>query len=378
MIKRSIVFFSTNEIWGGSEILWTQVAKRLSEKNFRIKSITKYDFSYLKPFIKNEKDSLILSEKMITLSIWKRIFNKIGLIKFIPNEKIKNFITHSKPDLAIISQGNNIEGYEYMELCKMHKIPYITVTQLVALSKLPAITDEKIEKFHVLYNAAEINFFVSGYILKMHEKFMGYKFSNARVIYNPFTKYGNENLPYPALLNGNYKVALIGRLENYHKGYDLLIDVLSLDKWKHRNIQFTIYGSGPHLQLIKRLTEMNGIKNLIIKEHIENISAVWQGHHLLMMPSRLEGQSLTLIEAMNFKRAAIVTRVGGVEELVEEGKSGFIADYPAVSSIDDALERAWNRRTEWEQMGITAYHAIKEKHPADAIEYFIHELSPYL
>ncbi len=96
------------------------------------------------------------------------------------------------------------------------------------------------------------------------------------------------------------------------------------------------------------------------------------------MPSRLEGQSLTLIEAMNFKRACIVTQVGGIEELIEDGKSGFIAAYPCSAAIEHALERAWEKRDDWEQMGIEAYNSIKSNHPADATTYFLEQIVPFL
>ena len=92
----------------------------------------------------------------------------------------------------------------------------------------------------------------------------------------------------------------------------------------------------------------------------------------------MEGQSLALTEAMHYKRAAIVTRVGGADELIEEGQSGFIADAATAQSIDDALERAWNKRTEWEQMGIAAKKHVVEKHPADAVQYFTDQLQEFL
>ncbi len=378
MNKKRIVFFTTNSIWGGSEILWTQAAAKLKQLNFHVSAVANYDFQQVRKFLIDEIFFFDLSNRFKNLPLWKSAFNKIGLSHFKPIDLLEKFLSDTKPDLAIISQGNNMEGAPFMEICNKKKIPFVTITHLVVEGNWPGMNDESICSLQSLFDRSLINFFVSKFVLQMHEKFIGYKAQNSRVIYNPFIKNTVANINYPPVENGQYKVALLGRLEVFHKGYDLLIEVVRQEKWQSRNIQFTIFGNGPHLKLIRRLVEINRIKNIEIKSHSENISDVWSENHLLIMPSRLEGQSLTLIEAMNFKRVVVATRVGGVEELLEDEISGFIAEFPAVSAIDDALERAWNRRTEWEQLGINAYNSIKAKHPADAVGYFINELKPYL
>ena len=209
------------------------------------------------------------------------------------------------------------------------------------------------------------------------KKYSGKKFSNNRIIYNPFTKASNDLVPFPRS-TGFYKVALIGRIENFHKGYDLLIDVVKEKKWQERNIRFSIFGKGPHLGLLNRLIAINKIKNISIHKHVDDISEIWKEHHILMMPSRMEGQSLSLIEAMRFKRAAIVTNVGGVEELIEDNVSGFIAAFPTAMHIDEALERAWDKRDRWEEMGIKACDKIITSHPANAILYFNKQIEQLL
>jgi hypothetical protein len=45
-----------------------------------------------------------------------------------------------------------------------------------------------------------------------------------------------------------------------------------------------------------------------------------------------------------------------------------------VESIDDALERAWDKREEWEQMGLNASRDIHRKHPADSVNFFNQKL----
>src|SRR5437763_3000966 len=43
-------------------------------------------------------------------------------------------------------------------------------------------------------------------------------------------------------------------------------------------------------------------------------------------------------------RPAIVTNVGGNAELLEDGRSGFVAPAPTIKHLNEAMERAWDRR----------------------------------
>ena len=378
MKRKYILYLTTNSTWGGSEILWAQSAKKFIDKGFFVKAGAYYDFDQLKPYLSGKEQYVDLRKRFIPPAAVLRAFEKMKIGSYAPVDNLTEVIKKHKPDLAVISQGNNKDGLGLMQFCCDNNIPFVNIIHLVTESLWPGLDDKKIDQLNVLFDKAIVNFFVSMHVQQMHEKILGKKLSNAKPIYNPFTKSSVDSIKYPVVKDGGFKVALIGRLECFHKGYDLLIDVVKQEKWRERNISFSIFGKGPHLQLLKRTIKLHRIKNIVIKEHIENIASVWKEHHILMMPSRMEGQSLTLIEAMWFKRAAIVTNVGGVEELIQDGKSGFIAEYPAEKFLDIAMERAWQAREYWEQMGVTAYEQIHNKHPADAVLYFNEQVEKLL
>ncbi len=93
-----------------------------------------------------------------------------------------------------------------------------------------------------------------------------------------------------------------------------------------------------------------------------NIETLWSEHHALLLPSRAEGSALALIEAMMCGRVPIVTDVGRASELIDDGDHGFVAPAATVALIDEALERAWQRRNEWQAMGARAAVAIRQRH----------------
>ena len=63
---------------------------------------------------------------------------------------------------------------------------------------------------------------------------------------------------------------------------------------------------------------------------------------------------------MMFGRPVVATDVGGSSEIVQEGITGFIAEGTTARSLEAALQRAWDARTHWVQMGRAAHSKARE------------------
>jgi glycosyltransferase involved in cell wall biosynthesis len=61
----------------------------------------------------------------------------------------------------------------------------------------------------------------------------------------------------------------------------------------------------------------------------------------------------------------VATAVSGIPEWVEEGKTGFLAEAPTVHLLRLALERAWENRYRWAEMGEAARAACLAKRDSD-------------
>jgi len=77
---------------------------------------------------------------------------------------------------------------------------------------------------------------------------------------------------------------------------------------------------------------------------------------------------------MHCGRPAIVTDVAGNAELIEAGVTGFVAEAATEEHLHAALERAWDQRQNWQQIGAAAACAIRELVPADAVGDFAQKL----
>jgi glycosyltransferase involved in cell wall biosynthesis len=82
----------------------------------------------------------------------------------------------------------------------------------------------------------------------------------------------------------------------------------------------------------------------------------------LLLPSRAEGNALSLVEAMLCGRLPITTKVGRAAELIDDNDSGFLAPAATAELVDEVLERAWQRRDDWQEMGRRAARAIRQRH----------------
>jgi glycosyltransferase involved in cell wall biosynthesis len=60
---------------------------------------------------------------------------------------------------------------------------------------------------------------------------------------------------------------------------------------------------------------------------------------------------MTIPEALLCQRPVLATAVGGTEDWVRDGATGFISATPTLDNFAAALRRAWDLRHHWQSMG---------------------------
>jgi glycosyltransferase involved in cell wall biosynthesis len=158
------------------------------------------------------------------------------------------------------------------------------------------------------------------------------------------------------------------------KGQDLLLEVLARSEWRDRPIELHFYGEGLFELTLRRLADTLGLKNVYFHGHVSDIRAIWEQNHILALPSRYEGLPLALVEAMWCGRPAIVTDVAGNAEVCVDNETGFVAPAPTASLLAGTLQRAWDRRFDWQLMGQAARARAESQIPRDPIAVFAEKL----
>jgi D-inositol-3-phosphate glycosyltransferase len=144
-------------------------------------------------------------------------------------------------------------------------------------------------------------------------------------------------------LEGNYSFLLFFGFIRAYKGLDLLIEAFSDKRLRNRNLKLIIAGEfyedkTPYMDLIKKYNLENEI---IFYDHFINdneVSLFFSVADLVVQPYRTATQSGVTQIAFHFEKPMLVTDVGGLKEIVADGKCGYVVkpdpDDIAVSILD--------------------------------------------
>jgi glycosyltransferase involved in cell wall biosynthesis len=367
------VFISTmsDYPWGGSEELWSRAALRLREKGHEV-FVSVVWWPELSPQIVNLKvrGIVVFVRRRALSSLPRRFWRKIQPWIGQRHAEFK-WLCRTKPDLVIISQGGNTAGLEWMWFCLQTGLPFVTIVQCNTEILWPR--DDAVERMAKAYQTAKRVFCVSRHNLELLEHQIGESLPNARIVWNPCNVSTEARAEWPKE-NGLCKLACVARLEPAAKGQDLLFETFSRPQWKTRSVQINLYGAGPWENNLRRLAEKLRLKNVHFRGQVSDVKTIWEENHLLVLPSRYEGLPLALVEAMWCGRPAVVTDVGGNAELCLDNETGFVAAAPALRFVEEASERAWNRRADWQRMGLAARARAEQLIPIDPIGDFCREM----
>jgi glycosyltransferase involved in cell wall biosynthesis len=365
--KIALVTFCIDD-WGGSEELWAQAIPFL--RNGTSLTLYKARINRSHPeIIKLINQNIELIELDPQLSLKKRVMRKvsrliqrIGLEEYRDNHSLYKFhheIKNSIPELVIIAQGINFDGLSYAYQCYLLKIPYVIIAQKAVDFYWPYPTDRDYMR-KTLVNANKC-YFVSHHNKRLTEEQFGIRLENSEVVFNPI-KTKRQVIPFPSIDTG-YRLACVARLFIIDKGQDILLRILNTEKWRQRPITVSFIGSGHDEQGIRDLANLLDLQNVEFVGFSDNIEDLWKNYHALILPSRSEGLPLSMIEAMSLGRTVIVSNAGGNAEIINNGINGFIGD-ATEKDFESAMDKAWEMREEWPEIGKKAYLHIKNHLPA--------------
>ena len=119
-----------------------------------------------------------------------------------------------------------------------------------------------------------------------------------------------------------------------------------------------IFGEGPRKQELERLAETAGRDGRAQIRFIgfrDDIHRCMRGMDVLLHAPRLEAFGLVIIEAMASGLPVVASRIGGIPDLVRDGRTGFLAEVENPKSFADSMEQMLNNRSLLAKMGETAH-----------------------
>jgi glycosyltransferase involved in cell wall biosynthesis len=364
----NVVFVSGNRTWGGSEELWSATAAVLASEGHRV-TVFKSGVDDSQPRIRHLRALSVRIRDLARFPLMpRRLFPLVRSLSSgaaYGHEVVRLSIgltLSRRPDLVVVSQGGNHDGYFLAEVCRRLRLPYAIVSHKA--SELYWPPDSQMKTIAAVYRAARACFFVSEHNRRLTEEQLGFPPPHAAVVRNPFLVPWEPRADWPDEQRG-WRLACIGRLHPKEKGQDLLLRVLARRHWRERPLSVTFYGDGLQRASLERMARNLELASVTFAGFVSDVAAIWSENHGLILPSRCEGMPIVLVEAMLSGRVPIVTDAGGNAEIVDDGATGYVAAAATEDALDEAMERAWSERDRWREIGAAASARIRTLVPRE-------------
>ncbi|MGX0301328.1 glycosyltransferase [Staphylococcus hominis] len=137
-----------------------------------------------------------------------------------------------------------------------------------------------------------------------------------------------ENIPREEinLDTNHFNLCTICRLDN-GKGLDLMIEAAKILKSKNLNIKWYLVGKGRLGEWLQDEISKNKLQDIIIPLGFKfNTGSIVKNMDLLVHPSRFEGKSNTIDEALYYQIPVVATNFETVYEQITDNKNGYIVN----------------------------------------------------
>jgi len=214
-------------------------------------------------------------------------------------------------------------------------------------------------------------------------------FQNAQIhVVHPCLQPGFEAKPtksYDLSLNTPLKLLTVSRLDasEQYKGHDHVLQALSGIKKTHPHLvpQYTIQGDGNDRPRLEQLVFFAGlqdhVKFLGRTDNREQLEQLYRDSDLFIMPSRFgcwegkwrgEGFGIVYAEAAALGVPSIAYQCGGVTDILQNEKTGFLVEPDSIQRLGDLLIELTHNRTRIQEVGQRAQKHVQEHFSAQSMK----------
>ncbi len=157
------------------------------------------------------------------------------------------------------------------------------------------------------------------------------------------------------------------KAHKYKYGPDILLQAMTTVVKAIPSIQLSIAGVGELTPLLRKMTtELNLDGNVEFVGSIDNakIYDFVQEHHLMVMPSVMESESfgVAVLEASICGRPVIASEIGGVPEVLVDGKTGLLVPPADASKLAEAIIKLATNPELCAQMGRDGHSFVSKRY----------------
>lgn len=139
------------------------------------------------------------------------------------------------------------------------------------------------------------------------------------------------------------------------KGQDVAIEAMRLLAASLPEARMLLVGNPPGEMLTRMQNQARDLQGSVkFLGNLEELSEFFAAIDLFVMPSRAEGLGSAVLLAMAQGRPVVASRVGGLPEIVEAGKSGWLVEPGSPRELAEAIVAAASDRARLARLGTCA------------------------
>lgn len=163
---------------------------------------------------------------------------------------------------------------------------------------------------------------------------------------------------------------VVGTVGNFriYKGHIYAIRAISRVREQLPDVKLVLVGMGPREVHLRREVDRLGLGDCVVFTGPRaDAPRVASAFDVFVVPSYEEGLSIALIEAMSLGKASVVTRVGGLPEVIRDGEEGLIVPARDPEELARGILKLLIDEGLREQMGEAATRRAKKFHIQSAV-----------
>jgi glycosyltransferase involved in cell wall biosynthesis len=364
-----IAFVSTilSYPWGGADTLWTHAAESAQARgDTLLVAVTPAVAGHPRMAALAQAGArFVLRSPPVSLpDLGLRLRRKVSGLLRRPDPLV-SALRDFRPDLVVCSCGGTYDLLLESPLTSWLRetgTPYRIVANFQV--EHPTLPEGDFQAISAILTAAQAIFFVSTRNLEVTRRHLQADLPQARVIQNPLRWRPADVSPWPVGSDGG--LATVSRLD-HGKGIHLLIEAAARALADEPCWRINVYGKGPAESYLKTVALRSGLADRVrFRGYVPELAAIWAENRLMVSPAIDDGVPMTIPEAMLCERPVLATAVGGAEDWLTHGRSGYLCQAPTLPLLAASLREAWDSRSNWQAMGLeAAAHARTAYRPGE-------------
>lgn len=162
----------------------------------------------------------------------------------------------------------------------------------------------------------------------------------------------------------NNDIIAVGRLDVWEiKGFDLLMKIWGQINYRHPNWRLLIAGGGNEesIKKVQSIAKENRVsESVVFLGYRKDMDVILQKTKIFVLPSRIEGFPMSLIEAMSQGNSCVAFSIkGAINDIITDGKDGYIVNDGDITTFANKLEQLMDDKKLLDKISHNAIESVQ-------------------